>query len=60
MNAQNNYKDIGASCKLSFRFVIKAKAWEEWARKVLWDPNMLPQVWKKSPSILQWFLHFES
>jgi hypothetical protein len=26
MNAQNNYKDIGASCKLSFRFVIKAKA----------------------------------
>ncbi len=26
MNVQNNYKDIGASCKLSFRFIIKAKA----------------------------------
>jgi len=60
MNVQNNYKEIGVSCKLSFRFVIKAKAWEEWASKVLWDSNMLSQVWEKSPNILQWFFHFES
>lgn len=60
MNVQNNYKDIGASCKLSFRFVIKAKAWEEWANKVFWDSNMLPQVWEKSANIFQWFFHFES
>jgi hypothetical protein len=60
MNVKNNYKDIGVSCKLSFRFVIKAKAWEEWASKVFWDSNMLPQVWEKSPNILQWSFHFES
>jgi len=36
----------GVNCDLNIAFMTKAKTWGKQARRVFWDSNTFPKVWK--------------